>query len=317
LSGLITIPVQVYTKASMPTFTSDSVTFSFTISGSSPNAYAIPTRIRIKQNDTSIVYNQVYNVLVGSGVTTFADSAENGTANWTYGTGWAINTSSYHTPTHSFAYPNYSANVNSSMTLNFPLNMSAYQAAYLEFWHRYDVEAGYDYCYVEVSSDNGTNWQQVTAYNGTNSAWTKQVFDISSKINASNNVRIRFRLTSDGGVQNTGWYVDDIKITNYAGPVLGVENNSGLIPKKFALEQNFPNPFNPVTQINYSVAKEGFVKISVYDILGREVKSLVSEIKKPGFYAVNFDGINLSSGFYFYRMESGSFVDTKKMSLIK
>jgi len=317
LSAYINIPTQVYSKASMLSFTSDSVTFNFTVSGSTPNGYAIPTRIRIKQNDTSIVYNQVYNVLVGSGVTTFADSAENGTANWTYGSGWAINTSQYHTPTHSFANPNYGNNLNSSLSLNLPLNLSAYNVAYLEFWHRYDVEASFDFCIVEVSSDNGTNWQQISSYTGTMTTWTKQSFDISSMVNHSSNFRIRFRLTSDANTTGTGWYIDDIKITNFAGGVSGINPGKTPIPEKFSLEQNYPNPFNPATQINYSVPKAGLVKISVFDVLGREVKSLVNEFKTAGYYAVDFDGTNLSSGFYFYRMQSGNFVDTKKMSLIK
>ena len=317
LSGYVSIPVQTYSKASLPSFTSDSVTFNFTVSGSTPNNYAIPTKIRFKQDDTTVVFEQVYNILLGSGITTFADSAENGTSNWTFGTGWGLNTSYSHTPSHSFAYPNYAANVNSSMSLNFLLNLSSYPVAYLEYWQRYDVESGYDYCYVEVSRDNGSTWQQVASYTGTNNTWTKQSFNISSMVSSSSNVRIRFRLTSDAGAQSTGWYVDDIKITNYQGPATYVENNSGLIPKKFTLEQNYPNPFNPATQINYSVAKSGFVKISIFDILGREVQVLVNETKTPGYYSVDFNGTNLSSGMYFYKMETSEFTDIKKMSLVK
>lgn len=314
-TNYITIPTQVYTKATMPSLNSDSVTFSFSVSGSCPNNYAIPTRIRIKVNDTSTVYNQVYYVLVGNGITTLADSAENGTTNWTFGTGWGLNTTYYYSSSHSFAYPNYGNNVNSSMSLSSPLNLSSYQTAFLEFYQRYSVESGYDYCYVEVSSDNGTNWTQLSSYTGVNNTWTRQSFDITQYI--SSNFRLRFRLTSDDYTTSTGWFVDNIKITTYQSPLLKVENNSGLIPKKYALEQNYPNPFNPTTQINYSVAKEGLVKISVYDMLGREVQVLVNEIKNAGYYAVDFDGANLSSGFYFYRMESGNFIDTKKMSLIK
>ena len=318
LNSYVTIPVQLYTKASLASRTSDSVTFNFTVSGTCPNGYAIPTRIRIKQNDSLIVFTQNTMILVGSGVTTFADSAENGTTNWTYGTGWAINTAQYHTPTHCFANANYGNNLNSSLSLNFPINMSAYNVAFLEFWQRYDVENGYDYCYPEVSNDNGTTWQQLSSYSGTNLTWTKQLFDISSMVNHSNNFRIRFRLYSDANTTASGWYVDDIKITTYNGGVTGVEeNHNGLLPVKYSLDQNYPNPFNPSTQINYSVAKSGLVKISVYDILGREVNVLVNEVKNPGFYSVDFNGSSLSSGLYFYKMESNGFVDTKKMTLIK
>jgi hypothetical protein len=137
-------------------------------------------------------------------------------------------------------------------------------------------------------------------------------------VNHSNNFRIRFRLYSDANTTASGWYVDDIKITTYNGGVTGVEeNHNGLLPVKYSLDQNYPNPFNPSTQINYSVAKSGLVKISVYDILGREVNVLVNEVKNPGFYSVDFNGSSLSSGLYFYKMESNGFVDTKKMTLIK
>jgi hypothetical protein len=89
------------------------------------------------------------------------------------------------------------------------------------------------------------------------------------------------------------------------------------LPLKYSLEQNYPNPFNPVTKINYAIAKQGFVKISVFDLLGREVNVLVNEIKTPGFYSIDFNASNLSSGVYFYKLETNGFVDTKKMTVIK
>jgi hypothetical protein len=88
-------------------------------------------------------------------------------------------------------------------------------------------------------------------------------------------------------------------------------------PKVFALEQNYPNPFNPTTSIKYSIAKEGFVNISIYNALGEKVGSLVNELKKAGNYEINFDAREFASGIYFYRMESGSFISIKKMMLIK
>jgi hypothetical protein len=133
----------------------------------------------------------------------------------------------------------------------------------------------------------------------------------------SSNMLIRFRDSCDGSLNYDGWYVDNINVTAYQPAPTGLSNNTNTVPDKYALEQNYPNPFNPSTQINYSVAKEGLVRISIYDILGREIKSLVNDVKAPGYYAVDFDASALSSGFYFYRMESGYFIDTKKMTLIK
>lgn len=92
------------------------------------------------------------------------------------------------------------------------------------------------------------------------------------------------------------------------------QNNA---PEKFELKQNYPNPFNPNTVISYSVAKTEKVELKVYDILGKEVQTLVNDVKNPGSYNVVFNAVNLSSGVYFYRITSGSFTDIKKMTLVK
>ncbi len=93
------------------------------------------------------------------------------------------------------------------------------------------------------------------------------------------------------------------------------ENN--ILPSEFSLYQNYPNPFNPSTTINYEIPKQSFVKLKIYDILGREVKTLVNEEKSAGNYKVTFDASGLASGIYFYRMQAGSFVETKKLILLK
>lgn len=98
---------------------------------------------------------------------------------------------------------------------------------------------------------------------------------------------------------------------------VGLINYSNEIPKEFSLTQNFPNPFNPVTTIRYNILKEGFVKLAVYDILGRELKSIISGNQKPGTYTVQFDGSDLSSGVYFYKLMADGFTETKKMMITK
>jgi hypothetical protein len=92
---------------------------------------------------------------------------------------------------------------------------------------------------------------------------------------------------------------------------------SNIEPIKYELSQNYPNPFNPLTKINYSVAKQGLVSLKIFDILGREIKTLVNEVKSPGAYIVDFNGSNLSSGVYFYKIQSGDFMQVKRMILIK
>ena len=81
--------------------------------------------------------------------------------------------------------------------------------------------------------------------------------------------------------------------------------------------QNYPNPFNPVSHLEFGISDLGFVSLKVYDVLGREIKTLVNEIKPAGTYKIEFDGSNFASGVYFYRLEAGGFVQTKRMVLIK
>ncbi|MCI0450542.1 MAG: T9SS type A sorting domain-containing protein [Chlorobi bacterium] len=88
-------------------------------------------------------------------------------------------------------------------------------------------------------------------------------------------------------------------------------------PVNFKLEQNYPNPFNPLTKIKYIIAKFAFVKLIVYDVLGRTVKVLINEKKAPGTYEIEFEGSSLASGVYFYRLEADGYSDFKKMVLIK
>jgi hypothetical protein len=92
---------------------------------------------------------------------------------------------------------------------------------------------------------------------------------------------------------------------------------SGVTPKEFELSQNFPNPFNPATKINYSIPVLGKVKLSVYNSTGQLVDVLVNEVQSSGSYSVSFNGSNLSSGVYLYRIESGSYTETRKMILVK
>ncbi|HPI36884.1 MAG TPA: T9SS type A sorting domain-containing protein [Ignavibacteriaceae bacterium] len=85
----------------------------------------------------------------------------------------------------------------------------------------------------------------------------------------------------------------------------------------YALSQNYPNPFNPVTTINYQIPKDGFVSLKVYDILGKEIATLVNSDKAQGKYTVEFDGSRFASGMYIYKLQSGDFVETRKMMLLK
>ena len=99
--------------------------------------------------------------------------------------------------------------------------------------------------------------------------------------------------------------------------ISNISDNQNNNPKDFYLHQNYPNPFNPTTNIMFDIPNASFVKLSVYDILGREVATIVNEKLNAGSYEVDWDGSGYPSGIYFYRLETGDFVDVKKMLLVK
>jgi len=116
-----------------------------------------------------------------------------------------------------------------------------------------------------------------------------------------------------GGVIKTDSSDQEIEIDNLTSVGL-VEN---LTPKDFRISQNFPNPFNPSTVISFQLAVRSFVTLKIYDVLGNEVAVLVNEEKPAGNYKIDFKGNNLASGIYFYTLRAGSFVQSRKMILLK
>ncbi len=100
------------------------------------------------------------------------------------------------------------------------------------------------------------------------------------------------------------------------GATVNISGNDP-IPSKFDLAQNYPNPFNPSTVIKFSIPVTGLVKLAIYDVTGREVSTLVNEVKQAGNFLVEFNASNLSSGVYFYKLTSGDFTSIKKMMLVK
>ncbi len=291
-SFYLTVPISFYNYPSLGSFQSDSSNFGFTVSPLAPNNSALPVNIKFYQSDSSVIYQETKYILIGNGTVTFADSAENGFGKWTSNQGWATTTSQSHTPSSSFTDSpsgNYANNANNSMTMNLPLNISLYPVCYLSFWHRYATEAGYDFCIVEVSSDNGATWQSITSYNGTLSTWTFQSFDITSQANSSSQLKVRFRLQSDAGVVADGWYVDDIKLTNYNPQINAIQTN-----------------------VNITIAPEGLYNSQANNLNIRDSVRLVLRNANSPYAAVDsskrvIDSTNFTSNFTFTNNPSGNY----------
>ncbi len=100
-------------------------------------------------------------------------------------------------------------------------------------------------------------------------------------------------------------------------PPIGIKIQGTEIPKEYSLDQNYPNPFNPVTRIKFALPASGYVSLKLYDILGNEVRVLDNSYRQAGYYEAEFDGSNLASGVYFYKLEAKDFVSVRKMILVK
>jgi len=123
------------------------------------------------------------------------------------------------------------------------------------------------------------------------------------------------------GVNHAFFLIDGpgIVMNNFFGTQLpvSVEKLEDLLPAQYELEQNYPNPFNPSTTIRFTVPEAGLVTLKVYNLLGQEVITLLNEEQTSGVYEVTFDAAQLPSGIYFYSINAGDFVATKKMILLK
>jgi uncharacterized delta-60 repeat protein len=140
---------------------------------------------------------------------------------------------------------------------------------------------------------------------------------------SSNNIPVNINVDNSGNILiggysgNSSWSVFDL--VKYSQPGFIPTGISGTLKNsyRYKLFQNYPNPFNPVTHIRYSIPKASFVIIKLYDILGREISTLISKEENAGSYELKLDGSNLSSGVYFYRMSAGNFSESKKLIILK
>lgn len=166
------------------------------------------------------------------------------------------------------------------------------------------------------------NWKTATETNN-------RGFEIERKLNKANWESIGF-VNGHGTTTEKKEYsfVDDKAVGNVSYRLKQVDFDgtykysstvevSTLAPGKFELAQNYPNPFNPVTNINFRIVSSSKVSLKIFDILGKEVASLINEVREAGNYTVQFDAAKLSSGIYYYTLTAGGLTDTKKMMLIK
>jgi hypothetical protein len=154
---------------------------------------------------------------------------------------------------------------------------------------------------IAKSMDGGLTWASMTTAGMTN------IFHMEFYTAATTDdiIAYGYAVTGDGRVLK----VDDV--------VVSVDLTSTTAPSDFVLKQNYPNPFNPATTITFDISVKANVMLKVFNLLGEEVAPLVNEEKPVGSYEVEFDATSLPSGIYFYRLQAGDFVETKKMVFLR
>lgn len=152
------------------------------------------------------------------------------------------------------------------------------------------------------SSKDGSAWQKLSFIPGNGSTNVPKIYTVEDKKIAAGKYNYRLKQIDYNG--------------NFEYFPLAIEISIDP-PLNFSMSQNYPNPSNPKSKIDYEVPVDGKVTIKVFDIIGREVATLVNETKVAGYYTTELDGTNLASGVYFYKISAGSYVMTKRMVLVK
>lgn len=161
------------------------------------------------------------------------------------------------------------------------------------------------------------SWVELGKFKATiTGSWQQRMFIIPTA-SATGRLAINYRVV-DGGPAGQNSDFIGIDYLRVIGPsTVGISTTNGEVPTTYALGQNYPNPFNPSTNINFSLPVSGLAKLVVFDVSGKVVATILNGEKAAGNYTADFDASRLSSGVYFYRLESGSYSETKKMLLVK
>lgn len=313
---------------------SNTIPFAFRLTNSANLLDEISFVVSVKQEGVEVNVDTL-KVIVGKANTIFLDNAESGITNWTRGGNqlqWDTSFCDSWSGSKSFADSRYGNTKNSTtnqFTTTNPISLTNTVNPRLEFFAKWALErtttSVFDYARIQISTDNGSTWTSLPgkytvtgggqpSYSGIQT-WVKESINLNAYKNL--NVKFRFTMYTDSGEPGDGFYYDDFKVVDYSSTATEISGISNEIPTRFNLYQNFPNPFNPVTSIKFDVAKSSFVKLVIFDILGREVETLVNNEMQPGTYSINWNAVSLNSGIYFVKITAGDYSEIKRVALVK
>ncbi len=274
-------------------------------------------------------------------LTLFSSDFETGIGDWSGSWGLASPATGYNSANSLNDSPgaNYPDNTTNIMTMTSGVDLSDPEllTGTLTFWAQWDIESGYDACFLEGSTNGGTSWFPVETdhthpsggqgvqtpsgtpvFDGVQNGWILNTVDLTQVLGQSD-LLLRFRLASDSSVNGLGFFFDDFVIEvlrpDQGSPVPGV-------PVPMAAVSAWPNPFNPSTTIAFTLPSAGPVRVTIHDLQGRLVRTLVQETLPTGKYTRRWDGRtdggeSVASGLYFARMIGGDATAVAKLTLLK
>jgi hypothetical protein len=281
-------------------------------------------RFLLSVDNGSYVISDTLSKIFGTAVNLFEDEC-NLMTNWT-STSWALTTESYHSAPKSITDSpggNYQNNVTRTITLNTQIELTNAVYAILNFWAKWEIEAGWDYVQALISDDNGTSWTPLAGkytktgneyqaygepvYDGFQTEWVQEEIDLSDYIGSS--VKFRYVLTSDWYTTEDGYYFDDVVVTIVEAPATGTAETA---MQPLFVGDPVPNPASGevifVLNLPADIASARFV---VYNSTGQEVYSTVPG---NGQKSISFAVTGMEAGVYYYRIESyGYYSEAKKL----
>lgn len=254
----------------------------------------------------------------------FSDGFEAGLESWNGD--WGLTTEEKRAGNYSFTdtpYRNYYINSDFMSYIGTPFDLTPFASAELSFFHKYEIEPGYDYGYLMLSGDGGATWDSAASYTGFQNDWVYVEYDLASYLTSSQFL-FGFRLGSDALRTYKGWFIDDLMLVGLpAKAPAGAELSEPTSASRSSLTLLGPNPLRENCRFSYQVGGSGAaVSARVYNLGGQLVRTLVQGEKAPGTHQLSWDGrdargAKVSSGVYFLRVNIGGQTHTKQISVLR
>jgi len=272
------------------------------------------TAIYQESGEESVPSNEVTVVPLPPIAFPFLDEYESGALDWTMEGTWGLTELAFVSPSHSMTESpvgNYANNLDIKSTLR-SFSLEGASGATMTFLTKFALESGYDYMYLEIST-NGNNWTQLDQFNGFMNSWTEKWYSLNDYVGEPF-VLIRFRMYSDSYETEDGMYIDDFQIE-----LLGVGTDELIDSKSFSV---YPNPFSDQTIIHVTLDATKKLEIDIYDLKGQKVASVANDEFKAGNYQFiwngeDIEGRKVEAGTYLVKVISGKETYTSKVVLAR